>query len=272
MLKGNSKGIERSSMYDYPEIRDYWESDRSIRRYGPGDKPDSKYGCPCSWAVGETSLMRPRLVMGLGSGRCGTYSLYRLLEAQKGFISIHEGFYLPWYDIDLLTMWRHLERLRVVGANVHSVATTSFVWINYIPEIMAHMHKPRCICLRRSREETVDSFETRFPTFNLFTARDCKHWKGQEYEDTVRLFQWPKYSLPRKEATGAYWDEYYEKAEYWAGRYPDCFRIFNIEDLNTETGVTAILNFAGVWDEEMVSHVGVRLNTRFKTKGRIENV
>jgi len=131
---------------------------------------------------------------------------------------------------------------------------------------------PRFICLKRDREKTVESFETYLPDINVWTDEDSEHWDSERFSRNRAWYQWPKYHLPRKEAIGAYWDEYYHKAEFWANKHPECFRIFKTEDLNTEAGVTSILNHAGVLDEEMRCITKVHLNTRNKSRGSIEHI
>lgn len=144
----------------------------------------------------------------------------------------------------------------------------AFNWLPYVSEIMSHIVSPRCICLKRDRQEVIESFEGYMPTINHWTARDSKHW-NPKYEQTGTSTAWPKYDLPRPEAIGAYWDYYYSTADYWENKFPDCFRIFPVDTLNSEKGVKAILKFAGVPSRNRVIHTEVKLNTRAKPKGGI---
>ena len=48
-----------------------------------------------------------------------------------------------------------------------------------------------------------------------------------------------------EEAIGKYYNFYYEEAEKYQLKYPDIFRIFPIDDLNTEEGKNSIMDFCG---------------------------
>ena len=211
----------------------------------------------------------PRLIFGTGTGRCGTWSLFRLLQAQKGVAAMHEGFYLP-FDPNILRFWLLLYRAMTGCRNTRCIATVSFVWINYMSEIMSHILNPKVICLKRPREETVESWMIHQPELNLLTDLKSKHWDDKYEYLEKQGDQWPKFDLPKKEAHGAYWDYVYDAADYWEKKFPDNFRIFETNDLNSHEGVKSMLDFAEIPEKNQVVHVGVKLNTKENHRGLID--
>src|SRR5262249_48170800 len=65
----------------------------------------------------------------------------------------------------------------------------------------------------------------------------------------------------REEGIRRYWDEYFERAESLAQRFPRNVRIFDSEEsLGTEAGQRDLLSFCGFAPEEQVLSVEIHLN------------
>ncbi len=215
-------------------------------------------------------MLLPRMVFGLGAPRSGTFSLFRLLQAQNNTYAFHEGGFLPWVP-DLTEMWRLIYRFQGTALNkkynTRIIAPVSFFWITYISELMGMLVNPRFICLKRDRAEFVESAYNHFSKINNWTYPDSKYWEKDEVDDEFTdLF--PKYDFPKREAMAEYYDDYYSRAEFWQGNNPDVFKIFPIDALNSESGVRSILDFAEI--SNPVIHVGVKLNTKDKPRGKID--
>lgn len=213
------------------------------------------------------------IVIGLGTGRCGTRSLSQLLNAQKGCYCSHEGIELSW-DPDLLAFWRLLYRLinvELAGPTSKGLKVTADVgwyWINYVPEITNHVKNPKFICMTRPRQEVIDSFEAYMPEINHWTHKDSKHFDPEHTQGVGHNASvWPHYDLPRPEAIGAYWDEYHKYAHYWADKFPANFQIFGVNTLNSDKGVKKLLKFAGFPARGQVRKTRIKLNTRYKSGG-----
>ncbi len=197
--------------------------------------------------------MLPGVVLGCGSGRCGTVSLNLLLSKQDGFRVTHEYYTLPW-ELDLTEMWRAYYGLTVAGEGFRIAADVAFYWLNYIPEIAKHAHDPKCVCLKRDKTETIESFIRWSGCFNLWNPK---------FANFPLAKQWPKYKLPLPQALGRYWDEYYEKAHAFEKRYPYVFKVVDMNwALNTEEGQHTILRFLGVPENERILDVGLKDNTK----------
>jgi hypothetical protein len=196
------------------------------------------------------------LIIGLGSGRCGTNTLAALLDMQADTEVTHERFgtELQWAGSE--------ERVSAMVAaadasvcarhgDVHSA------YLPYAPQVLAMRFDVRLICLRRDREATVSSFIDK-------TARKANHWAPTQRLD--RHTRWnacfPTYSvdLSKAEAIGRYWDEYYLSSERLAHEHPDRFAIFPTTALSNEAGQRSILEFIGIEPELQRVEPGMRLN------------
>ena len=225
--------------------------------------------------MANTNRRNINLVIGLGTGRCGTWSLYQLLNAQKGCYCFHEGLGFPWKP-DLLMFWRKLYRMintELAGRTekgLKVISNVGWFWINYIPEMMNHVKNPKFICMTRPRQEVVESFEAYMPTINHWTDMKSRHWQPEHVQGT-HSDAWPQYDLPRPEAIGAYLDEYHKYANHWAEKFPANFKIYPLETLNSDKGVKNLLKFAGFPARGQVREVGVKMNTREKAKGYLRD-
>lgn len=188
---------------------------------------------------------RGTLVIGLGTGRCGTNSLAALLDLQTDAAVTHErfGHGLHWEgglaQVDALIAAVRADLrsgLRLAG-DVHSA------YLPYAERLLSTRPAVRMVCLQRDRDATVASFESK-------THRKANHWAPTR--PFSRHARWnacfPTYpaELPKPEAIARYWDEYYREAERLQARDPDRFRVVPMTDLNSEAGQRSILGFVGI--------------------------
>ncbi len=250
-----------------------------------------------------------RLIFGLGSGRCGTTSLANLLNGQPGVVCFHEsnamgmawsgaehavhsvlndfegvlaggpramsvdlGAYHRMAGKDPLHRLTTLERVRAIG----DVAS---YYLPYVEMILERAPGAVFPCLRRDRQETVDSFVKKVTvgpapvkpkglTLGKRQAapplRQRNHWvdhNGRQWVAAPRYDNcFPHYEpgLSLAEAIGRYYDEYYQTAEALAARHPASVRIFDVTALNSEAGQAAILAFCGL--EPMAAYRPSHLN------------
>lgn len=160
---------------------------------------------------------------------------------------------------DPLPRLRSLERVTSIG----DVASY------YLPyaSMLAEMPDVRMPVLRRAKETTVASFvqvmRVRRRPMKVVVDRIAALVRGRPYqrfrnhwvEHDERRWRrsakfdkcFPKFEADTlEEAIGYYWDLYYDTAEALATKYPDKIRIFEVDDLNTECGQRAILEFCGL--------------------------
>lgn len=196
------------------------------------------------------------LVLGLGTGRCGTKSLAFLLNLQPEVYATHESRPLmPW----LLDMERYPLKLDEMRARPESiVADVCFTYLPYVRwTFTQYGHSVKFICLQRGMRETVGSFMRWLDVGENFWARGGLSERREEWEGC-----WPVYEgLRPGQAAVRYYQEYYAEAHQLEREFPDSFGVFATEELNSGSGVRRIMEFAGIgtgWKGTEV--VGIRLN------------
>lgn len=219
--------------------------------------------------TGRVEGTEQSLILGIGTGRCGTHTLAEVLNAQPGAHVTHEHPpLLPWHPSpgrpgirERLQRYRRTRRGRFIGD------VASF-YLPYIEEAIAAEPGLRVVCLERPREEVVSSF---CRWVDMVHPLPTDHWSrepapGWHYHPVwSRIF--PQYeTTDRKEGLRLYWDEYHRTVAGLVRRYPEHVRVFPIGALNDESGVRAILSFAGIPQELQVLSVGTR--TASAEKGR----
>lgn len=183
-------------------------------------------------------------IVGLGTGRCGTTSLATLIARQPGWDCVHERKpFLSWDVLDSLPSDVHFEHESRRKADV------GFYYLPHVHWLLETYDGMQFVCLRRDRQQTIDSFCRVRPTgTNWFSSSPLKPDRWD------RAF--PNYDgLPFAEAVGAYWDMYYDVAGEYARQWPERFHIFHTEDLNDPAEVERLLRFAGVEDPNVVTHL-----------------
>ena len=210
-----------------------------------------------------------RLLLVVGSGRCGLLSLVNVLNRQPGAkVSFEEPPLLPWKadDRGRLIRERFARWRRTRGPGVLGDAASFY--LPYLQDALDADPDVRVIGLRRPREETVASFTRFLDEYNAFPT---DHWADQPgvgwQHDPLWTRCFPQYDAPnREDGIRRYWDEYYRTLGELAERHAGRIRIVDMaEALNTEAGQRAVLDFAGFAAGEQVLAVGARFN-RVKPK------
>jgi hypothetical protein len=184
--------------------------------------------------------MNQSIILGIGTGRCGSYSLAKILNEQSDAQCSHaEPPFLPWRNTDAqrvlrerFARFRHFGKKRLLGD------FASF-YLPYIEDAIAEEPDIRIVCLKRPREEVVASFcewldkTLPLPT-NHWAAEPAAGWHHDPY--LTRIY--PQYDIQnREEGIRRYWDEYHRQVEELIRRYPDHIRLFDTyTTLNTEEG------------------------------------
>jgi hypothetical protein len=192
------------------------------------------------------------VIIGLGPGRCGTMSLAVLLACQQDIVAHHESEPRLSWDAsfyDFISKWASLFYL--VKPSLPIVADIANWWLPFVPHILDISNNVRFICLRRNIDEIVESFMLKVPTTSHWTLKTSTHWNKywNRQHDFSRCF--PDYDLPKEEGCRKYVEDYYREVEKWKERTPYLFKIFDIDDLNTEEGVVSILSFCGIPKDKM---------------------
>jgi len=206
--------------------------------------------------------MEQSIILGMGSGRCGTQSLAQVLNQQPGVQVSHEEPPLlprrrePGERVirERFARWRRMRNGRVLGD------VASF-YLPYVEDAIAVEPSVRVVCLKRPREEVIKSFCN---WLDRVHPLPINHWAENPapgwYHHPVWSRVFPQYETQdREEGIGRFWDDYYDTVSDLVGRYPEHVRVFDTHRaLNTEEGLRELLSFAGIPAEQQVLALGVR--------------
>lgn len=211
-----------------------------------------------------------RLIIGAGTGRCGTMSLAKLLDQQEETAASHELFGpdLPHaFSISPPKRVRWVERLsrRAWGAGATVYADVALQWSFYVEELL-HAQIPfsdvRVVYLRRPMPETIESYLHKIERYHHFIRHDGAEWKRSPWDKAFPTYPNERDKL---ECLERYWRQVYHRAKYEEGRYPGRVRIFETaEALNSEPGQRRLLRWLGF--SSPVIDLDVHLNARAETR------
>ncbi len=190
-----------------------------------------------------------RVVIGCGTGRCGTVSLVKFLNAQPGISMLHEGVrderrthhLVPWYGGEA-QLWSWLAELDAMSGDAGWYGDVGFYFLPYLPAIFERYPTSRAICLERSRKEVINSFLNKTEGRNHWYRHGGTGWQQDlEWDD---CFPW--YDEPNKaKALELYWDHYHCTALEYRARFPEQFMLLPTAALNEAAGRHKILEFIG---------------------------
>lgn len=188
-------------------------------------------------------------VIGMGTGRCGTVTFTKLINMQDSFRATHETFHgvASWRFSDLY--FDKLENYIVKG-----FSDVSLYNLPYVDNLIKFFPTLKFVCLKRDKDETVQSYinktseNSKGNARNHWTNRASIHWEGYDWRiDPVWDKCYPKFSLPKIDAIRSYWDLYYEKSEFLEKKYPNSFKVFDMNYvLNQREGQSELLSFMGI--------------------------
>jgi len=194
-----------------------------------------------------------QLVIGIGTGRCGTVSLAQLLNAQPDARVTHESEpWLPWrkehasaserafmkrtwgifdpVDVYAQKVQRFAERLDEYSL----VGDVAFFWLPYVDALRVDFPDVKVVGLWRDKESYIESAWRK-------TGGD----QGPNFWDCPLCESWsltfPQYrGVPKRDAIEMYWEDY--------RRWIDCNAdyVMRMDDLNDETKQDDLFNFLGI--------------------------
>lgn len=188
-----------------------------------------------------------------GAGRCGTTSMYHILQSCKNVAVIREDspYMVDWYNpeekrLDQLVDWfnQHKIKGRVAG----SVAR---YWLPHVETIRKKTGKLNLICLHRSKEGSIESW---------------MKWKGVT-TDRLRPGRSDNYSRfpiidahTIKQSYEFYWEMY----EAWSRSIEGVFHV-SMQSLNDKRKVNEILEHLGVAKKNRTIPKDRKMNKSKKT-------
>lgn len=177
-----------------------------------------------------------QLIIGLGSGRCGTSSLSILLNEQNNCVSSHESLEHNYTWGQNFSTINNIIKQRFI--NNKFVAETASYLLPNVDEFIEFYPNVKFIILKRGMIETVKSF--------MYKTRNRNHWQthnGTKYNHCRWDRSFPKFEAKNKQhAIELYWEMYYDLCS--TINRDRCFYI-NTPDLNDESICTEMLRWCG---------------------------
>lgn len=182
-----------------------------------------------------------RLILGCGTGRCGTKSLQHLLNLQGRYCFNHETLGLPW-EADIPAFKEYLSL--VTKSPSQFEGEVAFYLLPYVRHAILRYSNVRVICLRRERQACIDSWVRWCATRDLGNP-----WNLKERKDRADWWGWSFPDYPGKsieQAAAAYYDDYYMASQILAAAYPWRFKLVEMERvLNFEEDQRELLQWLG---------------------------
>lgn len=177
------------------------------------------------------------IILGLGTGRCGTTSLSRLLSRCNGVEVTHER--APQHHWGDDSPGHHFEWIdrQYDGTGIWGDVALFHLWP--APFVLKHYKESVCPVVMRTCADTTDSF-----------VRTCKGYITGKGSGRKYMPSWE--DMTEHEAFHAYWHAYYDKVLDLQAKYPHRVRIFSTTQMNSDRGQEAIFDFCRVPESDRV--------------------
>ena len=207
------------------------------------------------------------LIIGIGTGRCGSASLAGILNMQMGAQITHESKPRPPWNADHAMLSFKLET--ILNREGKWVGDIGMYYLPYVREIIAMHPSVRVIYLERDEDQVVRSF--------LVKTEKRNHWMyhdGLEYRiDDVWDPLFPKFKAENKEeALKAYVSSYRQAARAVIAEYPERVFFLKTEELTDPKRITELLRFIGVPEAQMVIEQVHKNQTKSKLRRKVEGI
>ena len=180
------------------------------------------------------------IIIGFGTGRCGTQSLASFLNQQEGFNVTHEGVKL--YGCPVISD-RECVLDSFMAREGMVIGDIGFYWINYISKILNKRADSKVINVTRDLDEVIESFFT----YKTPDKVNLGGWYGYPYEDDT----------PTKDAIARTMKHY----RFWEDRIKHYHvgMIYHIDmyDLNKEDKLSDMLNWIGYETTRVLSPIHI---------------
>jgi hypothetical protein len=194
--------------------------------------------------------MSKTLIIGLGTGRCGSLSLSYFLNNQPGIKVLHEGAInyqahpLKWYN-DHENVLKWIKNIEKLSDSSQYFGDIGMYFLPYVDFLIEQFPRSKFICLKREREAVIQSYLKWTQDHNPWYEYNREAWRKNNIWDDA----FPKFNEPNKsKAVGLYWDMYYEEIDKLIKKYPQnicCFHTQLLNDINTRSDILDFIEYHG---------------------------
>jgi len=205
-------------------------------------------------------MNKKNIIIGLGTGRCGSMSLAKLLNQQENFIARHESIISPW-NFSEIHYQNNIKSL--LDTNSENVAEIAFYLLPYTTKILTHYPKTKVVVLKRSKEEVVESYDKKTPTRNHWSSHKfLKFYEKRDGWDEC----YPTYDLTKRDAISQYWEDYYTMCENLYTAYKKNIIIFDMYNLfSEEEKQNELLDFLEISKQKRKINLDIKENSINRT-------
>lgn len=195
------------------------------------------------------------VVLGLGSGRCGSTSLTALVASIAGSVATHENPPLVYWEPLAEQRAFHFERLARLAERFAIVFDASHWWLNLAEPFLARFTDGKIVGLHRELEACARSFLER----KALGRGSINHWAPAGngiWRHNIWDPLYPTYPLPanaavdpdgaKLEAIRRYVREYNDALTRLAERWPERVLLLRTEDLGDAAAQHRLFGFLGV--------------------------
>jgi hypothetical protein len=216
-----------------------------------------------------------KVLLGLGSGRCGSTSLTALLRTVDDCCGTHENPPLIGWTPHDAEIEFHVRRFKLLSDYYAIVSDVSHWWLNALDDFFQHFPDGKAVALVRDVDNCAKSF-MRIKgygrgSFNNWAPPGNGVWKSTLWDRTYPNYPVPDYAklLPDRakyEMIVRYVEDYNERLRFRAARQPERIVLVRTEELS-DPGVQArILGLVGASSKSFKR----KLNVRNVTDGQSE--
>lgn len=189
-----------------------------------------------------------QIVIGLGTGRCGTKTLSYLLNHQPWFHIRHECTPILPYEQDYQKLENKLQYIGDRCRRNKVYGDVSFYYLWYAEYLLFQYDDLKILCVERNNEDVVNSYYKKVtkkvphstePLYKNFWQDDNGRYKS-DWDKAYPKFS-RKYIL--REAIEKYCEFYKKWCREIVEKYSDRFFIFDVEVMNSITGQDKIYEF-----------------------------
>ena len=200
-----------------------------------------------------------KLVLVVGTGRSGSTSVSHLLSRQHSVHVTHEryGHKVRW-DCPP-SLWPFRLWCDTISEDENIAGDSSFYWTPHIGTFFGFAEKSHrevvVVGIKRPREQVIESYCKWVGEKNHWQYHDGESWTFSKWDHCYPRFT----AETRRKAIGRFWDYTYSIISNYA-RHTEEVELFDISELNTESGVKRVLSHVGIKEDDQVVEVGVKEN------------
>lgn len=208
-----------------------------------------------------------KIIIGFGTGRCGTNSLAYLLNNQHNSYITHEFFHIDKNNkhkknnlsgpiLDWNFNYNKAEKVKqeLINRNIDITGDISFYHINYINYYFENFENLKFIHIKREKEEVVNSFLKKTNKSNVNRWLNNKNGYNACFPNTHTK------NITKKEAISKYYDIYLNLVEKLKENIP-IYEIYT-NDLNDSNKIEKLLNFLEINNHQIPNNLKFNSNNK----------